>query len=172
MYFGKCYWLRRVVAHQFTSQAGSSLVASIVGNLILDYVGLLKTRLTIAFLLRRPNSVVRGLLAVIGDFAISFMLFQSFYSVFYFVGLVFSFGYGHMVLPAADPYSFYPMVELMLIFAFVTGHAYVGGVTPPLFPHLIQIILVLALVGLSHFGGNVGMRQRPSMQYSDFRKII
>jgi hypothetical protein len=113
--------------YPFMEEVRASFAVSIVANLILDYFGLLKTRLIIAFLVRKKRSVLRGMLAILADFLFSFFVFQTFYVIFYLVGFVVSFGYGRIIMPGGDPRSFGPMVEILILLNFATNPAYPSG---------------------------------------------
>jgi hypothetical protein len=147
---GVNHYLLEELKYPFVDGIGMSFIFSLLGNLILDFVGLLKTRLIISFLARGKHSALRGLFAVILDFAFSFILFEAFYVVFCFVGMVVSFGGQHILLPAADPYSFMPMVELMIFLGFATNHAYPSGMAVNflMHSHAFGILLAVTLLPL------------------------
>jgi hypothetical protein len=139
------HYLLEELKYPFVDGIGMSFFFSLLGNLILDFIGLLKTRLIIGFLVRGKHSMLRSVLAAILDLVFSFLIFQIFYVAFCFVGLVVTFGGQHILLPAADPYSFMPMVELMILFNFATNHVYPSGTALNFLMHSHALGILLAV---------------------------
>jgi hypothetical protein len=141
-------YLFEELKYPFVDGIGMSFLFSLLGNLILDFIGLLKTRLIISFLVRGKHSTLRSVLAAILDLVFSFLVFQIFYVVFCFVGLVVTFGGQHILLPAADPYSFMPMAELMILLNFATSHAYPSGTALDFLMHSHALGILLGVTFL------------------------
>lgn len=141
-------YLFEELKYPFVDGIRMSFLFSLLGNLILDFIGLLKTRLIISFLMRGKHSTLRSVFAAILDLAISFLIFQIFYVVFCFVGLVVTFGGQHILLPAADPYSFMPMAELMILLNFATNHVYPSGTALNFLMHSHALGVLLAITFL------------------------
>lgn len=142
---GEIYqYLMAELKYPFMSEVGGSVVVSLVANLVLDFFGLLKTRLIITFLAKRGGSVWLGCIAAFADLVFSFAIFQAFYLVFYFVGFIVSFTTGHMLLPAGDANSFLPMIALMVLFNFATSHAYPDGTAMHFLAHSHVVFVILA----------------------------
>jgi hypothetical protein len=100
---------------------------SFLANLVLDYISLFKTRLIIKFLSRRKFSIIRGGVFLACDFALGFLLFQTFYLGFYFVSAFLTIGKQHVLFPAAEPYSILVMFEVTIALRYLTFPGYPPG---------------------------------------------
>jgi hypothetical protein len=129
--------------YPFVELVRASFAISIVANLVLDYFGLLKTRLIISFLVRKQHSVLRGMFAILADLLFSFIVFQTFYMLFYLVGFIFLFGYGRIILPGGDPRTFGPMFEILILLHFATDHVYPSGTAMHFLTHSHAISVFL-----------------------------
>jgi hypothetical protein len=131
--------------YPFTSVARTSFAVSLVANLVFDFFGLLKTRLIITFLIRMRNSLGMTLVAVVFEFFFSFLVFQLFYVVFYFLAFIFMFSPQQIILlPGGDPRSFAPMVEILILLNFAVSNAYPAGTTMEFLTHSHAIPIILA----------------------------
>jgi hypothetical protein len=133
------------LGYPFTSVARTSFAVSLVGNLVFDYLGLLKTRLIIGFLVRRRTSLSLTLGVAIIDFLFSFLVFQLFYIALYFTAFIFIFNPQQTIfLPGGDPQSLLPMTEIMIMLNFATSDAYPAGTTIQFLTHSHAIPIILA----------------------------
>jgi hypothetical protein len=135
------------IVYPFSQEARRSFITSLVLNLGLDYVSLLKTRLIIRYLARKDFSFLRAVTVVIFDFVFGLLLFQTCYIVFYTVAL-FTLFHPDRLFPASDPYSLFPIIEIMIMLHLLTYPTYPKGTFYDFLTHshAIQIMLVLTLI--------------------------
>ena len=136
-------YILQELSFPFASEVRAGFAVSVIANLVLDFIGLLKTRIIIRFLVMKKPSVVGAILIAVADGVFSFLIFQTFYLVFYFVGMILTFTSGHIFLPAADPSSLMPMMELLIILGFAR-HGYPSGTAMDFLWHSHAIGIVLA----------------------------
>lgn len=138
------------LAFPFREEVRVSFLVSIFANFILDYINLFKTRVILKYLLRKDFSFARSAAVILCDFVFSFLLFQTWSVVLYFVSLFVTFGSGRMFLPAGDARIFVSaVVEILIMLSFLTpGHAkgtFVNWITHS---HAIPVILAATLLPL------------------------
>jgi hypothetical protein len=142
------HYVVQELEYPFASEVRTGFAVSMIANLILDFFGLLKTRLIIRFLVLRKTSVIMGLMVALVDLLFSFMIFQVFYLGFYFFGMIRTFSSGQLFLPAADLSSLSPMIELLIILRFATFPGYPSGTAMQfiMHSHVIGVVLVETLL--------------------------
>lgn len=136
------------LSYPFSTEARLSIAISLLGNSVLDYVGLFKTRIII-FLLRKRE--IRGIFRIailILDIISSFLIFQVWFILLYIVSLTTIFGSSHPFIPAGDAFSIFAVVEIMMILRFLTWPGYPPGTAVKFLTNsnAIKIILTLTLV--------------------------
>ena len=126
-----------------------SFSVSVGFNLVFDFFGLLKTRLMISDLEKGQTIARLGIVLVMFDFAISFLLFQAFYVLLYLVSVFVNFGSGNTFLPAGDPYALLPTIEVMILLFFLRPIYPAGTFYKFLIKsHAVQILLLATLLPL------------------------
>jgi hypothetical protein len=139
------------LTYPFREEVRVSFLVSMFANFILDYLSLFKTRMILRYLLRNDFSFLRSAALILLDFAFSFVLFQMWSVVLYFVSLFVTFGTGQMFLPAGDARIFMSaVVEILIMLDFLTNPGYPKGtfLNWITHSHAIPVILSATLVPL------------------------
>jgi hypothetical protein len=148
------YEVLHYVAHEirypFSSAARASFAISLVLNLLLDFVGLLKTRLIITFLAKRKLSVSIVAAAIVVDLIASFVIFQTLYLFLYFMSLVMIFSEPQtIIMPAGDPNTvMLVMSEMMILLHYATSPDFPAGATMEFIrqSHILPLFLAFTFV--------------------------
>jgi len=146
------HFLWEELSYPFEDMTRSSFAVSVAVNIIIDYFALLKTRILVKLLAKTRPSIFLGIVFVIFDFLFSFVLFQCFYLLLDVASLIFIFGGKKFFLPAADPYSFYMTIEVLILSEFLLSPTSAPGTFYKFLTHshvaTLMILLTLAPISL------------------------
>jgi hypothetical protein len=136
--------------YPFQDSTRLSFAISIVINLMLDYIALLKTRLLIKALTRVRLSPFLALVFIVLDSIISFTLFEGFYLLLYAIVFL-SIAGAKFFLSAGDPYGYFRTAEVTILLIFLISPGYPPGAFHSFltYSHAISISLIVALVPIS-----------------------
>jgi hypothetical protein len=144
------HYVAHEISYPFSAAARASFAISLALNLLIDFVGLLKTRLIITFLAKRKISVSIVVAAIVVDLIASFVIFQALYLFLYFISVVMIFSAPQtIIMPAGDPNTVMPVIaEIMILLHFMTSPDYSAGATMEFIrqSHVIAIFLAFTFV--------------------------